>query len=324
MKILIAGYGSIGRRHLRNLRALGVSDLILLRSGRSTLDDAGRETAGLIVESSLEAALARQPDGVVIATPTALHMQTAIPAARQGCGILMEKPLDAHLERLPELRQALAAGGGQVLMGFQFRYHPTLRTAANLIAGGAIGRPCFARAHWGEYLPDWHPWEDYRQGYAARADLGGGVLRTLCHPFDYLRMLLGEYRVLSAHGGTLGVLGIEVEEIAEVCLRFANGALGSLHLDYLQRPPSHTLEISGEAGRLTWDNTDGRLRWFRADAHVWKEELPPAGFERNDLFLAEMANFLAMLRGEEAPRCGLDDGAAALEAVLAADALLRC
>ena len=190
-------------------------------------------------------------------------------------------------------------GGARVLVGFQLRFHPTLRAAARLLAEGAIGQVTSARAHWGEYLPDWHPWEDYRQGYAARPDLGGGVILTLCHPFDYLRWLLGEYRVAWAAGGALG-LGLEVEDSAEIGLRFAQGAAGTLHLDYLQQPASHTLEVIGTRGTLRWNNADGSLAIFQAGEPDWRTILPPEGFERNWLFLEEMRHFLAVARGEAA------------------------
>jgi predicted dehydrogenase len=320
MRFLIAGYGSIGRRHLRNLRELGQSDILLYRSRRSSLPE--DEIAGLPVETDLGAALAHRPDAVIVANPTALHLDVAIPAAAQGCHILMEKPIADNLARVDELRAALQSGGGQMLVGFQFRFHPTLRLAAKLLAEGAIGRPLSARAHWGEYLPDWHPWEDYRQGYAARGDLGGGVLLTLCHPFDYLRMLLGEYRVYSAAGGVLGDLGLPVEDLVEVGLSFDTGALASLHLDYLQRPPTHTLEIIATAGMLRWNNADGALAIFRAAQGEWETHLPPQGFERNWLFLEELRHFLALARGEAQSLCTLEDGVKTLQAALEARGML--
>src|SRR5512142_2715742 len=104
MKYLIAGFGSIGRRHLRNLRALGEEDILLLRSHHSTLPD--DEIAGLPVETELRAALSHKPDGVIIANPTALHLDVAIPAAEAGCAILMEKPISHSLERVDDLRKA--------------------------------------------------------------------------------------------------------------------------------------------------------------------------------------------------------------------------
>ncbi len=78
MKFLIAGLGSIGRRHLRNLLALGERDILLYRTHHSSLPD--DELAGFPVETDLEAALAHQPDAVIVSNPTALHLQVAIPA----------------------------------------------------------------------------------------------------------------------------------------------------------------------------------------------------------------------------------------------------
>jgi predicted dehydrogenase len=322
MKFLIAGYGSIGRRHLRNLRELGQRDILLYRSRRGTLPDAEAEIAGLPVETDLSAALAHRPDAVIIANPTALHLDVAIPAAEQGCHILIEKPLAGDMDRIPALRAAVQRGGGQFIIGFQFRFHPTLRQAARLLAQGAIGRPLSIRAHWGEYLPNWHPWEDYRQGYAARGDLGGGVLLTLCHPFDYLRMLLGDYEVVSALGGTLGDIGLPVEDLVEVGLRFKTSAIGTLHLDYLQQPPTHTLEVVGTAGTLRWDNATGALALFSPAAASWQTFNPPPDFERNHLFLAELRHFIAAAQGQEQALCTLEDGVNALASVLRARQLL--
>jgi predicted dehydrogenase len=315
MKFLIAGFGSIGRRHMRNLLALGERDILFYRSRHSTLPT--DELQGFTVETDLRDALAHQPDAVIIANPTALHLEVAIPAAEAGCHLLIEKPVSHSLRRLPDLQTALARGGGKALVAFQFRYHPSLQKAAALLAAGEIGRPISARAHWGEYLPDWHPWEDYRNSYAARPELGGGVVLTLSHPLDYLRWLLGEVESLYAMSGKLSDLELSVEDTAEISLRFASGALGSLHLDYVQRPPAHRLEIIGAEGSLRWDNADGTLRVYRAGAEGWKTFPPPEDFERNDLFLAELRHFIRVARGEEAPRCTLEDGIQVLKMALA-------
>ena len=185
MKTLVVGFGSIGRRHLNNLRALGETDFVLLRSNRSTLPD--DEIKNIPVETNIDAALSHNPDAVIIANPTALHLDVAIPAAKAGCSILMEKPVSHSMERAEEFKNALYTGGGKVLVGFQFRYHPGLKQARVWVDTGRIGDVVSFRAHWGEYLPDWHPWEDYRKSYSARSDLGGGVVNTLSHPMDYLR-----------------------------------------------------------------------------------------------------------------------------------------
>jgi len=316
MKFLIAGYGSIGRRHMHNLLALGERDILFYRSRRSTLPT--DELEGFTVETDLRDALAHQPDAVIVSNPTALHLDVAIPAAEAGCHLLIEKPVSHSLKRLPDLQAALARGGGRALVAFQFRYHPTLKKAAELLSAGAIGKPVSVRAHWGEYLPEWHPWEDYRNSYAARPELGGGVVLTLCHPLDYLRWLLGEVEALYAMSGHLSDLELSVEDTAEISLRFVNGAYGSLHLDYIQRPPAHRLEVIGTQGSLRWDNADGALQVFRAGMDGWESFAPPADLARNDLFMAEMKHFTGVVRGEEEPSCTLDDGIQVLKMVLAA------
>lgn len=316
MKFLIAGFGSIGRRHFRNLLELGERDILFYRSHRSTLPE--DETAGFPVETDLDAALAHRPDAVIISNPTALHLDVAIPATKAGCAVLLEKPISHSLKQIDDLRAAVKQGGGPVLVGFQFRFHPTLRRAAQAIAEGQIGSPLAVRAHWGEYLPNWHPWEDFRKGYAARADLGGGVILTLSHPFDYLRMLLGEVESLWAFTAKGSVLDLPVEDTAEIGLQFNCGAVGSIHLDYLQQPPTHVLEVIGSAGTLRWNNADGSLSIYQPSKSSWQVEMPPEGFDRNWLFIDEMRNFLAAARGEAAPLCTLEDGVRALEISIAA------
>lgn len=323
MKFLIAGFGSIGRRHFRNLLALGEQDILFYRTHQSTLPN--DELSGFVVETDLQKALGHHPDAVIVSNPTSLHLDVAIPAAEAGCHLFLEKPISHSLDRMEKLRAAVLHGGGQVFVGFQFRFHPGLQTVRELVVNGVIGRPLSARAHWGEHLPDWHPWEDYRQGYSARSDLGGGVILTLCHPLDYLRWILGEVKELWAFAGHLNNLELEVEDTAEIGLRFKNGALGSVHLDYNQQPPAHQLEIVGTQGTIRWDNTDGAVALYKAgedssttDPPGWKSIPTPTKFERNDMFLAEMEHFLTVTRGEAQPLCTLEDGIQALQLAIAA------
>jgi predicted dehydrogenase len=316
MKFLIVGLGSIGRRHLRHLAVLGQKDILLCRTHQSTLPD--NELAGYLVETDLDAALAYQPDAVIVSNPTALHMDTAIPAARAGCHIFLEKPIAHDLSKIPDLQKAVNENAVRVLVGFQFRYHPGLRKMKDILDSDEVGRPISVRAHWGEYLPDWHPWEDYRQSYAARKDLGGGVILTLTHPLDYVRMLFGEVEALWAFKGQLSDLEIDVEDVAEIGLKFSKGILGSLHLDYNQRPPRHQVEVVCTKGTMRWDQAGEGLEVYSADAKEWKRYPLPEGFERDDLFRAQMAHFIEVVEGKAEPVCTLADGVRVLEMALAA------
>ena len=329
MKILIAGLGSIGRRHFCNLVALGQNDLVLYRTNKATLPD--DELAGYPVETDLAMALKKhQPQAVIVSNPTALHMDIAIPAAQTGCAIFLEKPVAENLNQVAMLRETAARTGSKILVGFQFRYHPTLNKARELIAAGTIGQVLSAHAHWGEYLPNWHPWEDYRQSYAARADLGGGVIVTLTHPLDYLRHLLGEIEALWSFNGHISPLELSgVEDVAEIGLKFESGAIGGVHVNYFQRPPVHRLEIIGTGGTLRWDNADGLLTHYQmpdefgdisaqpSAAQVHQYPLPD-GFDRNHLFIAQTQHFLQVARREAEPICTLKDGIRALELAMKA------
>ena len=327
-KFLIAGLGSIGRRHFRNLIALGEKNIVLLRTRKATLPD--DDVAGYPVETNLADALRNhKPDAVIVANPTSMHMDVAIPAAEAGCHILLEKPISESMDRLDRLKRAVDRSGSRVLVAFQFRFHPGLMRAKQLLSAGEIGRIISAHVQFGEYLPAWHPWEDYRKGYAARADMGGGVVLTQCHSLDYLPWLVG--RVKSAWGLTarLSDLEVDVEDTAKIGLRFEGGALGSIHLDFNQQPPEHNFTIIGTKGTLKWNLADGATRIYRASPESleissgmgiqaggeWETYPIAETWERNVMFLEQMKHFLSVVRGEVEPSCTLEDGIRAMKLI---------
>lgn len=267
------------------------------------------DLAGFPQETDLHTALEKhKPDAVVVANPTALHLDIAIPAAAAGCSLLLEKPLSHSMERIDQLESALKRGGGRVVVGFQFRFHPGLIRAKQLIADGEIGRVISAHVHFGEYLPAWHPWEDYRKGYAARADMGGGVVLTQCHSLDYLPWLVGDVESVWGFTAKLGDLDVDVEDTAKIGLRFESGALGSVHLDYNRQPPVHRGDIVGTRGTIKWDLADGAVHLYRHRKNEWESYPLPEGWERNVMFMEEMKHFVSVVRGEAESSCPLEAG----------------
>ena len=161
-------------------------------------------------------------------------------------------------------------------------------------------------------MPDWHPWEDYRKGYAARKEMGGGVVLTLSHPLDYLRWLFGEVRELYAMVGKVSDLDLDVEDQAEVIFSFENHVVGSLHLDYYRQPKRHDLEIGGTQGILYWDYANNQV-CLKNGAGAEKIFPAPEGYERNQMYLDEMRHFINVVKGKEEPCCKYDDGKKALQ-----------
>lgn len=316
MKFLIAGLGSIGRQHLRNLVSLGERDIVLYRTHKSTLPE--DELEGFPVVTDLESGLSLEPDAVIVANPTSMHLEIAIPAALAGCHLLLEKPVSNSIDGIEEFSTAVEIGGVKVLVGYQYRFHPGLQKVKDLLQNSAIGEVVSARAHWGEFLPGWHPWEDHRLGYSGRSDLGGGVLLTLSHAIDYLCWLLGEVGEIWAFSGNLGDLGVDVEDTAEIGMRFSNGTISSVHLNYVQQPPEHHLQLIGTRGTINWDYSDGGVTLYRSQEEKWQLFPIRDEFVRNDMMLAEMSHFIDLVKGLEQPKCSLSDGILAMNLALAA------
>lgn len=312
--ILIAGFGSIGRRHLKNLRALGHKNFVLYRTGKSTLSD--DEIAGIPVEHDLEKALAHKPAATIVANPTVMHIPVALDAAKAGSHLFLEKPVSDTMKDIEELEEIVKQKDLILQVGFQFRFHPLLLKIKRLLEEKAIGPVVSVQSKWGEYLPLWHPGEDYRQSYSAKKDLGGGVILTLCHPFDYLRWLFGDVISVSAFEGRTGGLEIDVEDTADILLNFKSGVTGNVHLDYIQLPAEHSLRIIGQSGVIYLNFTDGVVKWYSKGR--WKKYQVPKSFDRNELFINEMRHFIACITKNEQPLCTLDDGIAALKIALAA------
>lgn len=312
--ILIIGFGSIGQRHLRNLKQLGFTNFVLYRSGKSTLPLT--EIGNIPIENTLKKALAHKPFATIIANPTSLHVPVALAAARAGSHVFLEKPVSNTLDSVEELREVANKNNLTVQIGFQFRFHPDFLKIKKLIASKKMGNVVTVHAHWGEYLPDWHPWEDYRKSYSAKKELGGGVLLTLCHPFDYLRFLLGEIHAVCAITSKQGLLNIHVETCADVLLNFKSGVTGTVHLNYLERPPEHFLHIVTEKGVIHWSNVQGLK--YSVLGKKWIPTSTAKTFERNTLFLQEMKHFLSCIMSSKQPVCTLDDGVQTMKIILAA------
>jgi predicted dehydrogenase len=206
------------------------------------------------------------------------------------------------------------------LVGYQWRFHPCLVQARELLRENAIGRVLAVRAEVGEYLPDWHTYEDYRQTYGARRELGGGALLSQIHEMDYLYWFFGLPKRVFCVGGHLSRLEIDVEDVASTLMEFAtDGQAFPVHLqqDYLQRPPSRSCLIIGEQGRIEIDLVERTVRVFDGQAALGRL-YDFTRVERNQLFLDELKHFLACLRREESPAVTLRDGAASLRMALAA------
>ncbi len=314
--ILIVGLGSIGRRHLQNLRLLGSHHIICYRIGRDILPD--NAFNDIAIETDISKALGHNPDIAIISNPTALHMDVALKCAKKRCHLFVEKPLSHNLNGCNQLINIVKENHLITMIGCQFRFHPLLLSLKNQIEDGKIGNIIGTRAEWGEYLPDWHPWEDYRYSYSARKEMGGGVTLTLIHPLDYLYWLFGPMVYVKAMLSKVPSLQTEVlDDYTEMTIRHESGVISQIHLDYLQRPPVHILTVLGEKGTVRWNDHAGSLVWMDYTGKTSQEFVSPT-FGRNKLFLEEMRHFLDCVDHSQKTKVPLEDGIEVLKIALRA------
>jgi len=337
VKILFCGLGGIGQRHLRNLRELLGDELqvhayrvrgqrIKLRDNLTVDEGADLEQDYQItVHHDLQQALAQQPDAAFICNPNALHVPVALQCVRANVPVFMEKPLASGLEGIAELVAEVEQRQLPFHVGYNFRFHPGLQRLKALLESGFFGRVLSVRSEIGEYLPNWHRYEDYRQMYAARADQGGGVILSQIHEMDLIYWYFGLPKSIVTHGGQLSHLQIDVEDTASSLMRGVSSE-GSfpilLHQDYVQRPPVRSFKIVGDCGYGEIDLIVGQLRVYDNDGKLYEQD-DFSGFVRNDMFRAQAAHFIACVRGTEQPRVSLHDGLQSLRLALAALRSLR-
>jgi len=327
-RCLFVGLGGIGQRHLRNLRTLlGDSiDVVAfrVRRERQTLNDDLQVVDGVDVEekygvtvcSDLDQAFAVKPDLVFVTNPTSAHVPVALAAARLGCHLFIEKPLSHSLDQVAELAAVCDEKKLVTCVAYQLRHHPGFLRLRELLAAQAVGRVLSVRAEVGEYLPGFHPYEDYRRMYAAQSALGGGVTLSQIHEIDYLCALFGAPRRVFSMGGHVSSLEIDVDDLSLSLLEFARAdgspLFAELHQDFVQRPAQRSATIIGERGRICW-SLSGRFLEHVDETGKVVERRDYAQFSRNQAFLDELANFLACVIRREPCTPSLRDGALSLE-----------
>lgn len=316
-RFLVLGCGSIGKRHLGNLLAAGVREVSAFDI---RVDRAGEVRAqfGVEVFTDLDSAFESGPHVVFVAAPTSLHVTLARKAAEQGCHLLIEKPLAHSRAGVEGLLELVRRTDLVTLVGCNLRFHPGLRMVKRLLGEEAVGRVVAIRAEVGQYLPDWHPLEDYRLGYSARRDLGGGIILDAIHEIDYVRWMLGPVRSVACFAGKLSRLEVETEDTAAILLRFASGAIGEVHLDYVQRVYSRTCQIIGDEGTIRWDYGSGETRVYRAATGAWETFRNPTGWHANQMYIDELNHFLRCLADDERPSLDVHEAAKVLDVALAA------
>jgi len=316
MHILIIGVGSIGERHLRNfLRIDGVRCSFAEPQQERREKVAGEYPVERTFGSWEEADLS-EFDGVVICTPTNLHVPIMAELVETGIPILSEKPIAMKLEGIPELKERIRHKQMVAGVAFCLRHQPLLAEIRELIHRGDLGTVRVAHYYAGQY------WPRMRQGwppaYALSRETGGGAIPDhLVHVINLLEWYFGPAASVSAFQRHLELPGLPTEDFGTVTLRFAHGPLGQLTLCLFQRDTQVRFQVVGDGGTARFDLNADRLEIFDDRAGTWHKGQAET-VDHDDLFLLQAQHFLACIRGEAEPRCTIEEAEQTLRVVLAA------
>jgi predicted dehydrogenase len=337
VKVLFDGLGSIGQRHLRNLLQLKPDcQVAAVRRKRSVpvLSHTNQVLRGvdiahyynLMEYESLQVALKNKPDVVFVTNPTSLHISVAKKAVEAGAFVFIEKPLSSSWRGVQDLLHAEnQTGSRRISVGYQFRFHPALKLVKRMLDQNRVGEIVSATMVNGEFMPGWHPYEDYRLSYAARSDLGGGALVTQIHDFDNALWFFGLPLQVCAVGGKLSSLEIDVEDSVQVLMSCGTDKRVfpvTVSLDYLQWPPRREFSIIGESGRIDCDLLQSNVTVSdRLTRKTKRYEFP--NLERNHIFLDELRDFLSFVDGGEASCVDLPTAMMSLKVAISARQAMR-
>lgn len=317
-RLLIVGFGSIGRRHARIARELVPGAQIVVLRRREGPQPPGVDRC----VTSVDEALRFRPQAAVIANPASRHLAVALDLANADVHLLVEKPIASTAHGVLELIDVCRARGITLMTGYNLRFLPSLRRFRELLADKRVGRVLSVRAEVGQYLPSWRPDSDYRHSVSAQAALGGGVLLELSHEIDCLRWLFGEVDWVSAVQSRQSDLDIDVEDVAHLVLGFrqvGNSApvIASVDMDFIRHDTTRTCTVIGATGTLRWDALAGTVAVFERGAKAW-EPLFEHHDGPDDSYVAEWRHFLKCIAAGEAPEVSGEDGFAVLRVVEAA------
>lgn len=298
MKILVVGCGSIGERHIKNLKSF-------LGEGISACDIDERRLAYLRDEYQVDVfkdydeALSTGIDCVFVCTPTDSHIKFAKKAVESDCHVFVEKPISNNLDGVDDLIQMGEDREKTIYIGFNYRFDDSLKKIKEWLDEGRIGKVTSARSHFGYSFLKRKTNRDYREDYAGKESQGGGVILDVIHEIDYLTWLLGDVEEVFCYSTKISQLDIDVEDLAEISLKFKNDAIGSIHLDFIQLPYQRDCRIIGQKGTIEWDFPNGTAKLYNIETEKWQSYQGVKDW--NNMYLEEAKHFIRCVRGEDTP-----------------------
>ena len=310
--ILVIGYGSIGKRHVSNLLHFTNSKIIILSKRKIILNNDFPSISKNILSSrleilnSLENCLLKNPQIAFITNETSNHISTAIKLAKHGLDLFIEKPLSDSQIGLNTLSKIIQDKKLISMIGCNFRFYPPFKKIKHLLNAKKIGKIYSIQLENGSYLPDWHPYEDYKQSYAAKKNLGGGVTLTQIHELDYLCWFFGLPNEITTIMNHVSNLKLDVDDISESILKFPDSSIAQIHLDFIQRPFFKSCKIKGSKGIISWNSDENKIKLYNSTKNKWNiidvsNNYKISSKNVNQMYVDEILYFIKCVKKRNSP-----------------------
>jgi len=303
MKFLVIGYGSIGKRHARNIKFLG-HDAIILRHSRNTTNKDGFDEYYSYEEvlKSVDSI-----DAAIVCSPTSCHLSDVTILVDNNIPFLLEKPPTVDYQSCLEMIKFLTQREfSRYDIGFNLRFCPALKFTKEYLSN--LGHIYSARVSAGYYLPDWRENIDYRTTSSARKELGGGVHIELIHEIDYIIWFFGIPEKVFGYINRISILEISTEDICVAVFQYGDGSVVELHLDYLSQKNLRGYQIIAENGTMEWDFIEGKVKLFVRGQKRPEELLSlDEDYDFNETYIEELENFIGVVSRKKSRNINIQD-----------------
>ena len=306
------GLGSIGLRHLEVLNKIGKFDIAAYRTKKG-LKKIPEEIGGKIKYFYNEKdAFTWNPDFMVVSNPTNLHLKYLLKSVDYKIDALIEKPIASDFTQIKKAEDKIKNRKNNIYVGYNLRFHPIITKIKEIIDLGKFGKVLKAELYVGEYLPFWHPYEDYRKSYAAKKELGGGVLRTLSHEIDLGQYWFGEYKKIFAKVLKISDLDINVDDSTDIFAEMKNRTIFKITMDYLNPLGIRKGEMFFEKGLLKYNFSKKEVIFIDYKNRENKILLKIDYYDYNEQYRFQMENFLKKSGNK---LCSLEEGINVLKVI---------
>lgn len=305
MRFLIIGLGSMGKRRVRNLKALGYESIAGFDLRRERCEEASAKYGIKVYDSYAQAVEDFKPIALIISTGPKFHMDYALDAAKKGINCFIEASV-VDIERIVELDNATSAGDLIMAPSCTMKYHPVPIKVKDIIENGKIGKPLSFNYITGQYLPDWHPWEDIKDFYVSEPETGG--CREIV-PFEltWINAIFGMPQPLACVKAKLSSIDADIDDFYHCILRYPEGMIANITIEVLSRPrATRALYICGSEGRLIYSANENCVKYIRVGDEDWSMDYLIEGtvetgyINPEEPYIAEISEFIQAVKSKKA------------------------